>query len=106
MLRPITALAVSFDAVWNLDHADGTSTGRYGGGLEYFLSSTHNTVGYPIRLGAVHDVADGTTDLTAGLGFATMKMGIDVAARKQVSGAGDDLLITAAIRIYGPRHPL
>jgi hypothetical protein len=105
MLRPIGKLSASFDAVWNLDHADGTKTGRYGGGLEYFATSGKATVGYPIRVGALHDVADGGTHLTAGLGFATMKMGIDLAARKEVSG-GDELAITAAIRIYGPRQAM
>jgi hypothetical protein len=103
MLRPVAALSASFDAVWNLDTADGEKTGRYGGGLEYFLTAAHGSQGYPIRAGAVHDVADGTTAVTGGVGFATMKMGIDVGARKEVSG-GDELLITAAIRVYGPRN--
>jgi hypothetical protein len=103
LLRPIPALSISFDAVWNLDTADGESTGRYGGGLEYFITSASRTQGYPLRAGAVHDVFDGTTHVTGGVGFATMKMGIDVAARKAVAG-GDELLITAAIRVYGPRQ--
>jgi hypothetical protein len=33
-----------------------------------------------------------------------MRFGLDVAARRQVSG-GDELLVTAAIRLYGPRQP-
>jgi hypothetical protein len=104
MLHPLPALGASFDAVWNLEHPSGESTGRYGGGLEYFLTGQHGTTGYPIRIGVVHDVADGGTHLTAGLGLTTMKMGIDVSARKEVAG-GDELLITAALRVYGPRQP-
>jgi hypothetical protein len=103
-LRPMPQLSASFDAVWNLDAPEGEKTGRYGGGLEYFLVGAHGTTGYPIRAGAIHDVSDGGTHVTAGLGFVTLKMGIDVGARKQVSG-GDELLITAAIRVYGPRQP-
>jgi hypothetical protein len=102
MLRPLPSLSLSFDAVWNLDHTTG-STGRYGGGVEYFLTGSHGAAGYPLRIGMLHDVATGKTELTGGLGFTTMKMGIDVAARKEIAGSGDDLLITAAIRIYGPR---
>ena len=107
MVRPTTPLTLSFDAVWNLDRAEGESTGRYGGGIEYFFTGDHGRQGYPVRLGALHDVVDGEgggTHLTAGLGFANMKFGFDVAARRQVSG-GKELLVTAAIRLYGPRHP-
>jgi len=104
MVRPVELFSATFDAVWNLDHAEGTSTGRYGGGLEYFLSTRNGQVGYPFRIGALHDVGDKTTHLTAGLGFTTMKIGIDVAARREVSG-GKELLLIAAVRIYGPRQP-
>jgi len=103
MLRPIQSLAISFDAVWNLDHASGTSTGRYGGGVEYFLTGSRGAAGYPLRIGMLHDVASGKTELTGGLGFTTMKMGIDVAARKEIAGPADDLLIIGSVRIYGPR---
>jgi hypothetical protein len=104
MLRPMPALSASFDAVWALDNDKSTKTGRYGGGIEYFLTAKNGLTGYPLRLGAVHDVADGSTAITAGLGFANMKMGFDIAARKEVAN-GDELLITAAIRVYGPRQP-
>jgi hypothetical protein len=107
LVRPTAPLSLSFDAVWDLDRPDGEPTGRYGGGLEYFFSAKHGQQGYPVRLGALHDVVDtdsGGTHLTAGLGFATMRFGLDVAARRQVSG-GDELLVTAAIRLYGPRQP-
>jgi hypothetical protein len=103
LLRPTPALSASFDAVWNLDALEDASTGRYGGGLEYFLSSNNGMVGYPLRVGGLHDVGQDASHLTAGVGFASMKMGIDVAARRQVSN-GDELLVIAAIRLYGPRH--
>jgi hypothetical protein len=105
LIRPTPALAASFDAVWNLDVPEDESTGRYGGGLEYFLTGKNGMVGYPLRAGAVHDVGQEATHLTAGVGFASMKMGIDVAARRQVAGGGDELLVTAAIRLFGPRQP-
>jgi hypothetical protein len=104
MLRPISQLAASFDAVWNLDAPDGESTGRYGGGLEYFLLTKGGMQGYPIRAGAVHDVSDSSTHVTAGLGFANMKMGFDIAGRREIGGE-EELLITGAIRVYGPRQP-
>jgi hypothetical protein len=107
LLRPAAPVSISFDAVWNLDRAEGEKTGRYGGGVEYFFTAKRGQQGYPVRLGALHDVVDGPdggTHITGGLGFATMKFGLDVAARKQVSG-GEELLILAAIRLYGPRQP-
>lgn len=101
MARPTQALTASFDAVWNLD-AEGDS-GRYGGGLEYFISSRQGQVGYPVRLGALHDVALDSTYVTAGLGLASMKVALDVGARRQVKD-GDELLVTASLRFYGPRN--
>ncbi len=105
MIRPVPQLALSFDAVWELGLEDDQQTGRYGGGAAYILSGNNGQVGYPIRAGAVHDVGTDGTYVTGGLGFATMKMGIDIAARKQVS-EGDELLVTAGIRLYGPRQPM
>jgi len=99
LLRPGEGLSVGFDALWNLDR-DG-KTGRYGGGGEYFVSTQDGKVGYPLRLGAVHDVATGTY-VSGGLGIATAKLGFDVAARKQVAD-GDELLITGSLRVFGPR---
>jgi len=107
MAHPAAPITLSFDAVWNLDREDGASTGRYGGGLEYFFTAKQGQQGYPVRLGALHDVVDGPgggTHVTGGLGFASMKFGFDIAARRQVSG-GKELLVTAAIRVYGPRQP-
>lgn len=101
MLRPLPSLTASFDAVWNLDADDGT--GRYGGGLSYFFSGAGGQQGYPIRLGALHDVALDGTYVTGGLGFTTMKLAVDVGARRQVAG-GDELLVIASLRLWGPRQ--
>ncbi len=98
-LKPGPALSVGFDALWNLD-TDG-KTGRYGGGGEYFVSTQGGKVGYPLRMGAVHDVTTGTF-VTGGLGIATLKLGFDIGARKQVAD-GDELLVTASLRVFGPR---
>ncbi len=100
--RPLPALALALDGVWNLDTADGESTGRYGGGAEYFVSSSDMQSGYPIRLGAVYDNNLDGTYVTAGLGFLSMKVGLDLAMRKQVDG-GDELQVTASLRLFGPR---
>ncbi len=99
LLRPGQGFSLGFDALWNLDREG--KTGRYGGGGEYFISTQGGRTGYPLRVGAVHDVATGTY-VTGGAGIATMKLGFDVAARKQVSD-GDELLVTASLRVFGPR---
>jgi len=104
-LRPLPQLNATVDAVWTLDNDADTKTGRYGGGLEYFASGKHGQLGYPIRAGVVHDISLDGTFITGGLGFATMKLGVDVAARKEVRG-GDDFAITASLRVYGPRQPM
>jgi hypothetical protein len=100
LISPVAPLALSVDGVWNLD-ADG-STGRYGGGAEWFFSGSGGQTGYPIRAGAVHDVALDGTFLTAGLGITTMKVGFDVGGRMQVDG-GDETLVIASLRLFGPR---
>ncbi|MEZ4364998.1 MAG: hypothetical protein R2939_01765 [Kofleriaceae bacterium] len=101
LARPTPAFALTFDALWNLDADDGS--GRYGGGAEYFVLTRRGQVGYPLRAGAVHDVAGGGhTYVTGGLGLATMKLAFDVAAQREVAG-GDELLITASLRFFGPR---
>jgi len=98
-LRPTPELAATFDGLWNLDSSD--RTGRYGGGLEYFVSTSQGRVGYPLRLGALHDVASGSF-LSGGFGVATLKMGLDVGLRKQVTD-GDELQVSASLRVFGPR---
>ena len=96
-------VALSMDALWNLDTADGESTGRYGGGVQLFLRSADKLNGYPIRAGAVYDAQLGGTYLTGGIGYANPRFGIDIGARRQVDGDGDELLILAGLRVYGPQ---
>ena len=101
LARPVPSLTLAFDALWSLD-ATG-KTGRYGGGAEYFISGDHGQMGYPLRLGAVHDVALGGTYISGGLGVTSMKIGFDVGARREVDG-GKELVVTASLRFYGPRQ--
>ncbi|MBK9033049.1 MAG: hypothetical protein IPL61_17575 [Myxococcales bacterium] len=98
--RPSPALVAAFDARWDLS-TDGP-TGRYGGGLEYFVSTAGGQTGYPLRAGVVHDVATGTF-ITGGLGIATVKFALDIGVRKQVKD-GDDLQLSASLRVFGPRQ--
>jgi hypothetical protein len=101
--RPFQSFSLSFDAAWNLDVDEGESTGRYGGGAEYFITSGNQQTGYPLRGGAVYDAQLESTFLTGGLGVMTQKLGFDVGVRKQIEG-GDELMITASLRFFGPRQ--
>jgi len=104
-LHPVAQLSIGLDGLWNLDLPEGESgTGRYGGGLEYFFQSDDRLIGYPIRLGTVYDHQLGSTYITGGLGVTTMKLGVDVGARKQVDG-GDELMILGSLRLFGPHLP-
>ncbi len=96
LARPIPILAISFDSRWKTN-GDGA---RYGGGAELFLRS--GQMGYPIRVGAVHDNGLGSTYISGGLGIANMKFGVDIAARREIKG-GDETLILASMRFFGPR---
>ncbi len=98
--RPIPSLAFSFDMRWKLDGADRSA--RYGGGAELFLHGKNSQSGYPIRVGALRDNTLESTYLSAGLGYASMTWGIDVAARREVKG-GDETLMLASMRFFGPR---
>jgi len=98
--RPVPTLTFAFDALWNLD-ATGKS-GRYGGGIEYFVTTDHGQMGYPLRAGLVHDVALDGTYVSGGVGITSLKLGLDVSARKEVSG-GDELVVTASMRVFRPR---
>jgi hypothetical protein len=101
MLRPGQGtLGLSLDALWNIEK-DADASGRYGGGLEYFLGSGQGT-GYPIRAGGVFDAATDAGFATLGVGYANAKMGFDIGGRKQLSGDGDELIIQAGLRIVGP----
>jgi len=98
LARPIPIFALSFDSRWK---TDGTGA-RYGGGAELFLRS--QSYGFPIRAGALHDNELGGTYVTGGIGIANIKWGIDIAARREVKG-GDETLLLASMRFYGPRMP-
>jgi hypothetical protein len=103
-LRPLQQLSIGADGVWNLDLPEGQSTGRYGGGIEYFFQTADRQSGYPLRLGAVYDNVAESTYVTGGLGLTTMKIGIDLGARRQVDG-GDELTILGSLRLFGPHLP-
>lgn len=98
------AFALSADALWHLETAEGRGTGRYGGGIEYFFTGGDRQNGYPLRAGGIYDHGLESAYLTGGVGFATAKVGLDVGARKQVDG-GDELMVVAALRVFGPVVP-
>jgi len=99
--HPLPSLALSFDTRWRLDGA--AQSARYGGGAELFLRGDGGQTGYPLRVGVLRDSnGAGATYLSAGLGFATVNWGIDIAGRREVKGGNDTLLI-ASMRFFGPR---
>jgi hypothetical protein len=100
LARPVASLAISFDARWKLEGDDRSA--RYGGGAELFLTPRNGQSGFPIRAGALRDSGLDATYLSAGLGYATMRLAVDVAARYAISGP-DDTLFIASLRFYGPR---
>lgn len=104
VVSPLPTLNIAVDAVWRLQRPDGESTGRYGGGVEWFLSSTDRQSGYPLRAGAVHDVKTGGTYLSGGLGFMSTKVGVDIGVRRQIAGDGSETVLQASLRVYGPRR--
>jgi len=101
LLRPTPRLALSADAVWNSELEDGQSTGRYGGGAEFFFVGADQRSGYPLRAGVVYDNTVDGTYATAGAGYRTLTVGFDVGMRKQVDG-GDELMIIGSIRLFAP----
>jgi len=78
------------------------SNGRYGGGAEYIFSGADGQQGVPLRLGYVYDAGLGTSYLTGGLGFMTPRVAIDVGARTQVAGPGNEFMIQAGLRLFLP----
>jgi len=100
--HPLQTLSISFDARWRLDDEDVAHSIRYGGGAELFLNSSRET-GYPVRVGALRDNALGATFVSGGVGMATMKWSIDLAARREVKG-GDETMVLASMRFWGPRE--
>ena len=101
-MRPANGLSIGADGLWDLDDdGDYGTTGRYGVGGEYFLTSTDKQSGYPLRVGGIYDKPLESSYITGGLGFINAKVGIDIGVRKQVDG-GDELMIQAGLRLFGP----
>jgi hypothetical protein len=97
--RPVPTLALGFDMRWKLEGDDRSA--RFGGGGELFLRAGR-TLGIPLRAGGLRDNATDATYVSGGLGLAGLRWGLDVAARRQVAG-GDETLVMASMRFYGPR---
>jgi hypothetical protein len=102
LARPMPNLSLGFDARWLLDADDIGKSIRYGGGAELFLRTSSGQTGWPVRIGGLRDNALGATYISGGLGMATMKWGIDIAARREVKG-GDETMVLASMRLWGPR---
>jgi hypothetical protein len=101
-VQPMPTLSLHADGLWQIEREDDEgSTGRYGGGVEYFLSTADRQTGYPLRLGLVHDVAVDATYITGGLGIMSSSVALDLGARKQLGG--DEITVLASLRIFGPR---
>jgi hypothetical protein len=97
--RPIPMLALGFDMKWKLDGDDHGA--RFGGGSELFLRSG-TSLGIPLRIGALHDGDADATYLSGGGGLAGTRWGFDLAARRQVAG-GSETMVMASMRFFGPR---
>jgi hypothetical protein len=100
LVRPVPSLTGSFDMRWKLDGEN--QDARYGGGVEWFLKTKQS--GIPLRVGGLRDSGLDATYVSAGIGFASMKWGVDVGGRRQVK-SGDETIIMASMRFYGPRMP-
>lgn len=99
--RPVPSLALGFDLRWKLDGDDRSA--RFGGGAELFLRSG-SSLGVPIRIGGLRDNGEDATYVSGGVGLASLRWGLDVAARRGVAG-GDETLVIASLRFFGPRLP-
>ncbi|RMH39840.1 MAG: hypothetical protein D6689_15485 [Deltaproteobacteria bacterium] len=104
VVRPAPSLSIAVDAAWNTDLPDGQDTGRYSGGVEYFIVAANRQAGYPLRAGVVYDDTGDRTYATGGLGYVTPKVGIDIGVRKQVGGDGDELLVVGSLRLFAPQQ--
>ena len=102
--RPMPNLALGFDARWRVDDDDVSKSIRYGGGAELFLRGSRGQMGFPLRVGGLRDNALEATYVSGGLGMATLKWSIDLAARREVRG-GDETMVLASMRFWGPREP-
>lgn len=96
------ALMIAADARWNLDAAMGTP-GRYSGGVEYFATSADTQSGFPLRAGYVYDSATHGSYVTAGVGYITPKVALDIGMRKEVAGDdGRELMFQFGLRLFMP----
>jgi hypothetical protein len=77
---------------------------RASAGAEYFFSASDGAQGFPIRAGYIYDELADAHYVTGGLGYMTQKLALDVGARKQVSGDGDELTIQFGLRLFLPNH--
>lgn len=98
--HPLPSLALSFDARWLLD---GDRSARYGGGAELFLRTSGGQAGFALRGGGLRDDGLDATYVSAGLGYASIRWGVDVAGRREVDG-GDETMLLGSLRIFGPRQ--
>jgi hypothetical protein len=97
--RLLPMLALGFDMRWKLDGDD--QSARFGGGAELFLRSG-TSLGIPLRAGALRDNGMDATYLSAGVGLAGLRWGLDLAARRAVAG-GDETMVMGSLRFFGPR---
>jgi hypothetical protein len=56
----------------------------------------------PLRGGYVYDSLLKASYITGGIGLVTPRIGIDVGARKQVDGPGDEFLVETSLRLFFP----
>ena len=79
----------------------GIESARWGGGVEYLFSNSDGGQGLPIRGGYVYDAQTGASFVTAGAGFVTPRIALDLGARKQVAD-GDELMLQMSLRLFLP----
>ncbi len=101
-VRPMPGLAATFDAAFDLDRDEDRGKGRYGGGVEYFLTAGGGQTFYPLRAGGAYDAFGKAGYVTGGLGMTTLRVSLDLAIRAQVSGVGDEVMFVGGLRMFGP----
>jgi hypothetical protein len=89
-------LLLAADMRWNTE----TSAGRYGAGAEYMFGGD-NSQGIPVRAGYVYDDLLGAQYVTAGLGYVSQRVAVDVGMRKEVS-TGDEFMVQFSLRVFMP----
>ena len=99
---PTPTMMVSGDAAWNLE----TDKGRFGGGIEIFVATQAGQVGYPLRGGYVYDELTKASYASAGIGYVTPRVAIDIGGRRQVSGVQDgadaETMVQLGLRLFLP----